>query len=307
MSLEDEDPLATALSHAFASSPSLHPDPQHSTQLATASPSTLSASTLPDESSVSSSDPQDTSQSEYESHVETWRAQSAEARQKAEKERARWEAIRAAEKQEAALRQAAIPVGSRGGEIVSDHGWESVGNTEEAARPSSPSLVDSRDLVTGESQKHTIPKESVQAAQKSHSPQETGDESQKWEDVSSPLTSSFPSMSFPDRTNTPSPHPHPPPALESATLAIFDPSLSTRTRVTALFSSLAINLLLPFVNGVMLGFGEIFAKNIVLEYFGWRPLPVTTTRLGAIAATTGIGASLRQSERTRNLSTDTTK
>ncbi len=55
----------------------------------------------------------------------------------------------------------------------------------------------------------------------------------------------------------------------SATLAIFDPSLSPQTRVKALFSSLAINLLLPFINGVMLGFGEIFAKNIVLEW--WRP------------------------------------
>jgi len=236
--------------------------------------------------------------------VQEWRAQSAEAREKAEKERARWEAIRAAEKQEAALRKAAIPVdsGSGGGEITSDHGWETVGSSQ-APRPSSPSPVDSRDLVAGEPQKHVVAKE-AEAARKSQSAQDTGDESQKWEDVSSQLTSSFPSMSFPDRTNTPSPHPPPPPpaALESATLAIFDPSLSTRTRVTALFSSLAINFLLPFVNGVMLGFGEIFAKNIVLEYFGWRPL----SRPGSTAATTGLGAGLRPLDRTKS-SSNTTK
>ncbi|KAJ7170606.1 hypothetical protein C8R43DRAFT_980133 [Mycena crocata] len=296
MAFEDEDPLATALSHAFTSSPSLRPDPQNSTQLDTPSTSTPSAST--DESSVSIDSVDTTSQSEYESHVESWRAQSAEAREKAEKERARWEAIRAAEKQEAALRKAAIPAdsGAGVGEIASDHGWETVGQTQtqEVPRPSSPSPADCRDLVTGEPQK-TPPKP--------QSGQDTGDESQKWEDVSDPLTSSFPSMSFPDRTNTPSPHPPPPPPLESATLAIFDTSLSTRTRVTALFSSLAINLLLPFVNGVMLGFGEIFAKNVVLEFFGWRPL----SQPGATAASAGLGATLRPSKRTKNSDTNIAK
>jgi len=303
MSLEDEDPLAAALSHAFVSSPSLRPDPHNSAQLDAAS--TSAPSTSIDESSMPSDPVDSASQSEYESQVESWRAQSAEARQKAEKERARWEAIRATEKQEAALRKAAMPEDSGvGGEA--DHGWETVGPGGKAhavPRPSSPSPADARDLVTGEPQKHVVPTATVEAP-KSQSAQDTGDESQKWEEVSDPLTSSFPSLSFPDRTNTPSPHPPPPPApLESATLAIFDPSLSTRTRLTALFSSLAINLLLPFVNGVMLGFGEIFAKNIVLEYFGWRPLP----RPGAVAASTGLGATLRPSERTRNPSNSTSK
>ncbi|KAJ7494665.1 hypothetical protein B0H11DRAFT_2390804 [Mycena galericulata] len=289
MSLEDEDPLATALSDAFISSPSLRPDPQNSAHLDPVSTSAPSTSTT--ESSVSSDSLDDASQSEYESHVQEWRAQSAEAREKAEKERARWEAIRAVEKQEAALRIAAIPAdgGGGGGEITSDHGWETVGSSQ-APRPSSPSPADSRDLVAGEPPKHVVAKEVPKST-------DNGDESQKWEDVSSQLTSSFPSMSFPDRTNTPSPHPPPPPpaALESATLAIFDTSLSTRTRVTALFSSLAINFLLPFVNGVMLGFGEIFAKNIVLEYFGWRPL----SRPGSTAASTGLGATLRPRDRTK--------
>ena len=98
------------------------------------------------------------------------------------------------------------------------------------------------------------------------------DESQKWEDVPS-VTSSYPSMSFPEHNDTPSP---PRPLLSSqeppnsVTLAIFDSSLSTRTRVTAFFSSLAVNLFLPFVNGVMLGFGEIFAKEVVMGWLGWK-------------------------------------
>jgi hypothetical protein len=54
--------------------------------------------------------------------------------------------------------------------------------------------------------------------------------------------------------------------------------------VRALFSSLAINLLLPFVNGVMLGFGEIFAKDVVLKWFGWGG-----GKSGKVAAGVGIG------------------
>jgi Outer membrane protein TOM13 len=69
-----------------------------------------------------------------------------------------------------------------------------------------------------------------------------------------------------------------------ATLAIFDSTLSTRTRVKALFSSLAINMLLPFVNGVMLGFGEIFAKNVIIGWLGWK-VPGSDS----VATTTGIG------------------
>jgi hypothetical protein len=97
-------------------------------------------------------------------------------------------------------------------------------------------------------------------------------ESQKWEDVPS-VTSSYPSMSFPEHNETPPSQPQPTPQQVpgSVTLAIFDSSLSTRTRVTALFSALAVNLFLPFVNGVMLGFGEIFAKNVVMQWFGWKP------------------------------------
>jgi hypothetical protein len=62
--------------------------------------------------------------------------------------------------------------------------------------------------------------------------------------------------------------------------------------VSALLSSLAINLLLPFVNGVMLGFGEIFAKNVVMGWFGWK-IP------GTVAGNVGVGIKPRSENRRR--------
>ena len=120
------------------------------------------------------------------------------------------------------------------------------------------------------------------------------EESQKWEDVPS-VTSSYPSMSFPEHGEHTPPHEHrvaPQPALVSLTSAIFDTSLSRRTRLTAFFSSLAVNLLLPFVNGVMLGFGEIFAKNVLMGWLGWRLKP------GSVATTVGIRGSSREQRQT---------
>ena len=75
----------------------------------------------------------DTWKSEYESHVQSWRAQSAEAREKAEKERAKWEGIRENEK----------------GSGLSQLG-EEVRTGIPAHPPKEPSLVDVRDLVFGE-------------------------------------------------------------------------------------------------------------------------------------------------------------
>jgi hypothetical protein len=78
-------------------------------------------------------------------------------------------------------------------------------------------------------------------------------------------------------------------APPSVTLSIFDSSLSTRARILALSSSLAINLLLPFINGIMLGFGEIAAKSL----FGWSGWP-------EIAGTLGLrGAGSRSSQETQ--------
>ena len=66
-------------------------------------------------------------------------------------------------------------------------------------------------------------------------------------------TFSHVSMSFPEHGERTPPHDRrvaPQPAPVSLTWAIFDASLSQRTRLTAFFSSLAVNLLLPFVNGM---------------------------------------------------------
>lgn len=126
--------------------------------------------------------------------------------------------------------------------------------------------------------------------------------SRHWEDIHS-LASSFPSLpenvSFSSSPEMVPPPPmreaedrissdrrrHPtqnaglPPARQpgarasqppSLTVSIFGRGLTPRARVLAIISSLAINMLLPFVNGVMLGFGEIFARNVIGPFFGWK-------------------------------------
>ncbi|KAG6887919.1 hypothetical protein C0995_011627 [Termitomyces sp. Mi166 len=236
------------------------------------------------ESSETSGSPDDSWKAAYESQVEAWRAQSSEAREKAEKERERWEAVRATEKKEDECRRAlGIPYESQPEPTEHRHetGWETVTQNSDQSTLTSVG---------------THPQTSTQSSAALHvesSQADIGEGSQKWEDVHSSLTSSYPSFEYPERTDTPSPshrHAAPPPAAPlSATMAIFDSTLSTRTRVKALFSSLTINLLLPFVNGVMLGFGEIFAKNVVLQWFGWKPVGP-----GYVAASTGIGSGIRR-------------
>ncbi|KAF8596283.1 hypothetical protein BDV93DRAFT_610971 [Ceratobasidium sp. AG-I] len=132
-----------------------------------------------------------------------------------------------------------------------------------------------------------------------------------WEEIPS-LASSFPSLPEQHNTNAipmqptyrprappakkekqhrhSSHHSHPPApvAPPSLTLTVFDSNVSTRTRIVALVSSIAINMFLPFVNGVMLGFGEIFARNVVGPWFGW-PKPIATN--------VGVRAGTRESKR----------
>ncbi|KZP00567.1 hypothetical protein CALVIDRAFT_533563 [Calocera viscosa TUFC12733] len=60
---------------------------------------------------------------------------------------------------------------------------------------------------------------------------------------------------------------------KSLALSVFSPGLPWRARLLALAGTLAINLALPFVNGVMLGFGEIFAKNYIAVWIGWSRRP----------------------------------
>ncbi|KXN91723.1 hypothetical protein AN958_12575 [Leucoagaricus sp. SymC.cos] len=192
---------------------------------------------------------EDTWKQEYEEQVKAWRAQSAEAREKAEKVREQWEAKRVVEREEAEKRKAA-----------------SIPEPEPEVIPGPP---------TG-----AISVASSTVAGSTISQPDTVDGSQKWEEINSTTSSSYPSMSFPEQSTPPLEHerPHhchhyshqePAPAPSTATLSVFDSTLSTRTRLKALASSAAINLLLPFVNGVMLGFGEIFAKNFIINWLGW--------------------------------------
>lgn len=37
-----------------------------------------------------------------------------------------------------------------------------------------------------------------------------------------------------------------------------------------------MNIGLPFINGVMLGFGEIFAKEVLVVWFGWGKRAAST-------------------------------
>ncbi|KAG0700719.1 hypothetical protein DFH29DRAFT_807220, partial [Suillus ampliporus] len=215
---------------------------------------------------------EDSWKGEYEAQVEEWRAQSAEARGKAERERVRWEQIR---KREAEERQV---LGQE------PENWDALGShvTSSFAAASevlaSSSLADSGHLVSGENKG---PLSHLDVSQ--HLKTDSGSPSQKWEHIDSSPTSSYPSMSFPEPSIPSSPSPPYSSALPPSTIpSLLDSKIATRTRMSLLLSSLAINLLLPFVNGVMLGFGEIFAKNVIVGWIGWK------TQSGRTAANVGI-------------------
>jgi hypothetical protein len=104
-----------------------------------------SSETTSTESSISSDD----WKTEYEAQVNTWRAQSAEAREKAEKERNRWEAIREREAEQRTAEAKSVQLDGH------DSGWETVSQGQSyvaafSGRVPSPSPADARDLVAGE-------------------------------------------------------------------------------------------------------------------------------------------------------------
>lgn len=86
------------------------------------------------------------------------------------------------------------------------------------------------------------------------------------------------------------------PPSGSLTLAIFANGITWRRRSYLLLASVAINLGLPFINGVMLGFGEIFARTIVAPWIGLAPASININAPGprsAAAASTSSGVGLR--------------
>ncbi|KAI9000545.1 hypothetical protein BD414DRAFT_387346, partial [Trametes punicea] len=313
---EEEDLLQSALSTAFRPAPlprqsaALEPMPEPASGPSTAAESVSESQPEPVAVIGEAESTENAWKEEYEAHVAEWRKRSAEQRQKAEETRAKWEAIRAKEREEGKGRESVLS--------FREHGWENLSSsvTTAATAAESPSPADARDLVTGEGQGgHS--KEYLESvlpgahASTSSTPPENensqptsepeSSKQEKWDDMTSSVTSSFPSMSFPSDPHSPSssarrdlappPHHHHhdhahgpghlhgqhhhhhyegPEGVKTATLSVFDTSLSTKTRALALLSSVAINVLLPFVNGVMLGFGEIFAKNVVVRWIGWR-------------------------------------
>ncbi|KAF9223881.1 hypothetical protein BS17DRAFT_124087 [Gyrodon lividus] len=240
-------------------------------------------------SSASSSDPpqsaeEDPWKAEYEAQVE-------------------WEAVRLREADERkALGQESEAWDSLGSHITASFAAASEALSGSVASLGSASLADSRDF--GSEEQHGEGSHAYGGDHAEHVKTESVSPSQKWENISSSPTSSYPSMSFPEASAPQSPFSHPvplppasapsqshqiPPAEPDATTvppstlpSIMNDRVAPRTRMSLILSSLAINLLLPFVNGVMLGFGEIFAKNVLVGWIGWKTLS------GRTAANVGL-------------------
>ncbi|KAG8970533.1 hypothetical protein FRC03_006662 [Tulasnella sp. 419] len=241
-------------------------------------PTPASAITQP-ESSESGSD--ESWKEEYDARVAHWRAESAVARQKAEETRAKFEQIR---QQEEAEEKAKAETSSKAGK---EKEWENVEQFHGGRVP-----LPGPDKTFSSSS----PPVSI-----SHPPTDHEDESHsRWEEIPS-VASSFPSLPshqsppqpstshIPPTTATPSTREiseykstpsdekavvpvNPKPAPPGVTPLIFAKDLPVKTRALALISSLAINLFLPFVNGVMNGFGEIFARNVLGPWLGWKSI-----------------------------------
>ena len=311
---------ASPFQHASSAPP---PPPPVSTDAAPPDPSDPPAATSP-ESSVSPAE-FDAWKAEYESQVVEWRRQSATVRARAEAERARWEERRAREQQQQQQQRRDTSDASAGQLSRTNTGtseWESVSpgggaapsgahatpaSAVSAAIAAQPSAVNAAAAAaaTTTTQPNPNPNVAAPSTAAAHRPapavaDPTG--SPNWENLPSSPTSSFPSMSFPEPSRPHSPErsataPHAAPraagggaaaaplAAASATLAVFDDSLPNGTRFWALVTSLSVNMFLPFVNGVMLGFGEIFAKTVIVGWLGWGPAVATNVGLSAPSGT----------------------
>jgi len=299
----DEALLQAALSSSFTRLPLQPPGSNASIDSIDSSSSAPDPSTLQSaDPSVASSQSEDSWKAEYDRQLATWRAEAEVARLKAERTRAEWEARRLAEeKQETEARAKQL----REGESLA--AWETVNSTED---PGSTQQLNTegdptrRDLATGESHNSpTVPSPSIITQEPfAASEEEESRISRHWEDIHS-LASSFPSLPEnissssstgmvpplagrprdnrtalnysrdPGQGTSPSTAHRLParaPQPPSLTASILGRGLAPRARILALLSSFAINLLLPFVNGVMLGFGEIFARNVIGPFFGWK-------------------------------------
>lgn len=135
--------LQAALDNAFTTPPQqfLQSEPTHDRVPSVESQSTAVASESSELDKAVSSD--DSWKEEYDAQVHLWRAQSAEQREKAEKERLRWEAIRAQEKEEAERRKAAGIADEPTSSTPQGETWEKVG----AASVSGSTTADSSQII----------------------------------------------------------------------------------------------------------------------------------------------------------------
>lgn len=75
----------------------------------------------------------------------------------------------------------------------------------------------------------------------------------------------------------------PAPTGELTLAAILSPGVPWKRRMLLLTAVVAINIGLPFINGVMLGFGEIFARAFIAPWIGLAP-PVPFNRFSVSPA-----------------------
>lgn len=88
----------------------------------------------------------------------------------------------------------------------------------------------------------------------------------------------------------------PPEQPPSLTLSLF--TLPTHRSLLRFSAVLGINLILPFINGVMLGFGEIFARETVAWGKSWWRGEVTFRGPGAAQASVGLREGARRTDAT---------
>lgn len=79
----------------------------------------------------------------------------------------------------------------------------------------------------------------------------------------------------------------------SLTIALFSPGLTWRRRSYLLLASMVINIGLPFINGIALGFGEILARGLIAPWIGLAPAALNINAPAAqrpgVSTTSGVG------------------
>ncbi|PWN36270.1 uncharacterized protein FA14DRAFT_161056 [Meira miltonrushii] len=79
----------------------------------------------------------------------------------------------------------------------------------------------------------------------------------------------------------------------SLTIALFTPGLTWRRRSYLLLASMVVNIGLPFINGIALGFGEILARGLIAPWIGLAPAALNINAPAAqrpgVSTTSGVG------------------